>query len=99
MSTKTQADIDYAKRKKTPPSISLTHAGYNVRVVLDRKGIAYPIWGSHTSGLIAQMRAFIGAAKFKEPARKLPSAKVRESFEDTLEKTALKMGAKGWARV
>ena len=84
---------------KNQPSVQLTHAGYNVRVVLDRKGIAYPIWGSHTSGLIAQMKAFIGAEKFKQPSRKLPSAKARESFKDTLEKTARKMGAKGGARI
>lgn len=46
MSTKTQADIDYAKRKKNQPS-----------------------------------------------------AKARESFKNTLEKTARKMGAKGWVRI
>ena len=81
---------------KNQPSVQFTHAGYNVRVVLDRKGVAYPIWGAPT--LLGQMRGLFGNVEFKQPSRKLPSAKVRESFKDTLEKTARKMGAKGWVR-
>ena len=82
---------------KNQPSVQLTHAGYNVRVVLDRKRIAYPIWGAPT--LLGQMRGLFGNVEFKQPSRKLPSERVRSSFQTTFDKAARSLGAKGWVRI
>jgi len=82
---------------KNQKSVSLTHGGYHVRVVLDRKGIAYPIWGGAIP--VDPIRAFFGGVKIKDQSGRLPSADVRKKFFAAFRDAAIKLGAKGMATI